>query len=196
MARQPTAAQARELAVVLHDIAWLLPRTIDPWAEAGLDPLPASELEVMRLLVRAPELSVGEVARELGLQPSNASAAIRGLMARGLLERRRDARDGRISRLVPTRGRRDPPATRSGVGRVASRASQATYARGRRRARRGRRTLAVARHEPRRRRVAIGHHRARQRGRAARRDCREWAWSRNPSCRACRVNLGERGPLL
>jgi DNA-binding MarR family transcriptional regulator len=102
MARQPTAAQARELAVVLHDIAWLLPRTIDPWAEAGFDPLPASELEVMRLLVRAPELSVGEVARELGLQPSNASAAIRGLMARGLLERRRDARDGRISRLVPT----------------------------------------------------------------------------------------------
>ena len=102
MARQPTAAQARELAVVLHDIAWLLPRTIDPWAEVDLDPLPASELEVMRLLVRAPELSVGEVARELGLQPSNASAAIRGLVARGLLERRPDARDARISRLVPT----------------------------------------------------------------------------------------------
>ncbi len=102
MARQPSAAQARELAVSLHDVAWLLPRTIDPWAEAGLDPLPASELEVMRLLVRAPELSVGEVARELGLQPSNASAAIRGLVARGLLERRPDSRDARISRLVPT----------------------------------------------------------------------------------------------
>jgi DNA-binding MarR family transcriptional regulator len=102
MARQPSAAEARELAVALHDIAWLLPRTIDPWAEVGLDPLPTSELEVMRLLVRAPELSVGEVARELGLQPSNASAAIRSLQARGLLERRPDSRDGRISRLVPT----------------------------------------------------------------------------------------------
>jgi DNA-binding MarR family transcriptional regulator len=102
MARQLPATASRELAVVLHDIAWLLPRTIDPWAEAGLDPLPASELEVMRLLVRAPELSVGEVARELGLQPSNASAAVRGLVARGLLERRPDPRDGRISRLVPT----------------------------------------------------------------------------------------------
>jgi DNA-binding MarR family transcriptional regulator len=102
MARQISAAQSRELAVALHDIAWLLPRTIDPWAEAGLDPLPASELEVMRLLVRAPELSVGEVARELGLQPSNASAAVRGLVARGLLERRPDQRDARVSRLAPT----------------------------------------------------------------------------------------------
>ena len=102
MARQPPAAQTRDLAVALHDIAWLLPRTIDPWSEAGVDPLPASELEVMRLLVRAPGLSVGEVARELGLQPSNASAAIRSLQARGLLERKPDSRDGRISRLTPT----------------------------------------------------------------------------------------------
>jgi DNA-binding MarR family transcriptional regulator len=102
MARQLPAGLSRELAVVLHDIAWLLPRTIDPWAEAGLDPLPATELEVMRLLVRAPELSVGEVARELGLQPSNASAAIRALVARGLLERKPDPRDGRVSRLHPT----------------------------------------------------------------------------------------------
>jgi len=88
--------------VALHDIAWLLPRKFDPWAEVGLDQLSGSELEVMRLLVRAPELSVGEVAGELGLQPSNASATIRALVTRGLLERRRDARDGRISRLAPT----------------------------------------------------------------------------------------------
>lgn len=102
MARQLPAGKSRELAVVLHDIAWLLPRKIDPWAQAGLEELPAGELEVMRLLVRAPELSVGEVARELGLQASNASAAIRSLVARGLLERRQDSRDGRISRLTPT----------------------------------------------------------------------------------------------
>jgi DNA-binding MarR family transcriptional regulator len=102
MARQLPVGKSRELAVVLHDISWLLPRKIDPWAEAGLDPLPASELEVMRLLVRAPALSVGEVARELGLQASNASAAIRALVARGLLERQPDSRDGRISRLTPT----------------------------------------------------------------------------------------------
>jgi DNA-binding MarR family transcriptional regulator len=102
MPGQPPAARTRDLAVALHDLVWLLPRTLDPEAEAGLEPLPPSELEVMRLLVRRPALSVGEVARELGLRPSNASAAIRGLLARGLLERRADASDGRIARLAPT----------------------------------------------------------------------------------------------
>lgn len=102
MARQPSAARVRDLAVALHDLAWHLPRKFDPWAEAGLDELPASELEVIRLVVRAPGLSVGEVAAELGLQPSNASATIRALIARGLLERKQDGRDGRISRLAPT----------------------------------------------------------------------------------------------
>ncbi len=102
MARQPSAARTRDLAVALHDIAWLLPRKLDPWAEVGLDQLAPSELEVMRLLVRGPGLSVGEVARELGMQSSNASATIRALMARGLLERKPDERDGRISRLTPT----------------------------------------------------------------------------------------------
>lgn len=102
MARQPPAVRSRELAVALHDIVWLLPRKLDRWAEVGLDPLPPSELEVMRLLVRAPGLNVGEVAQELGLRPSNASAAIRGLIARGLLERKADERDGRVSRLAPT----------------------------------------------------------------------------------------------
>ena len=102
MGRQPPVAKTRELAVALHDLAWLLPRTLDPQAEADLEPLPTSELEVMRLLVRRPGLSVGDVARELGLQPSNASAAVRGLLARGLLERRADESDGRIARLAPT----------------------------------------------------------------------------------------------
>jgi DNA-binding MarR family transcriptional regulator len=103
MARRLPVGKSRELAVALHDIAWLLPRTFDPRAELALnEPLPPTELEVMRLLVRKRELSVGEVARELGLHPSNASAAIRGLLGRGLLERRPDTRDGRISRLTPT----------------------------------------------------------------------------------------------
>lgn len=94
-------AAARELAVVLHDVAWLLPRTIGLRA-AREDPLPVSELEVMRLLVRRPGLSVNDVARELGMQPSNASTAIRSLIARGTLQRRRDSDDGRVVRLEPT----------------------------------------------------------------------------------------------
>jgi len=89
------------LAVVLHDLAWLLPRTI------GTDPdpgqiLPASELEIMRLLVRRPGLNVNETAASLHLQPANVSTALRALEARGLLERRRDPDDGRVVRLFPT----------------------------------------------------------------------------------------------
>ena len=94
-------AAARDLAVVLHDLGWLLPRTIG-LAAARQEPLPASELEVMRLLVRRPGLSVNDVARELGLQPSNASTAIRLLIARGTLERRQDSADARVARLFPT----------------------------------------------------------------------------------------------
>jgi DNA-binding MarR family transcriptional regulator len=92
----------KELAVTLFDLAWLLPRTIGA-ASPGDGGLPFSELEVMRLLVRQPGLNVGEVAKSLDLQPSNASAAMRSLVARGLIERRRDDHDGRVTRLYPTR---------------------------------------------------------------------------------------------
>lgn len=116
MARQLPATKSRELAVTLHDIAWLLPRKIDPWAEIeGEERLSPTEFEVMRLLIGAPDLSVGEVARDLGLQPSNASAAVRGLLARGLLERRQDGRDGRISRLAPTARAREMLRRREGA---------------------------------------------------------------------------------
>lgn len=96
------AAVAKDLAVTLQDLAWLLPRTIGA-AELEREGLPLSELEVMRLLVRRPGLSVGDVASELGLHGPNASAAVRALAARGLLERRRDPDDGRVTRLHPTR---------------------------------------------------------------------------------------------
>ncbi len=92
---------ARQLAVVLHDLAWLLPRTVGAEA-ARADPLPTSELEVMRLLARRPGLSVNEVARELGLRPNNVSVVVRNLQARGVLRRVPDASDRRIVRLEPT----------------------------------------------------------------------------------------------
>jgi DNA-binding MarR family transcriptional regulator len=90
-----------DLAVVLHDLAWLLPRTIGREPDPG-HVLPASELEIMRLLVRRPGLSVNETAAELRLAPANVSTALRALEARGLLERRRDPSDGRVVRLHPT----------------------------------------------------------------------------------------------
>jgi hypothetical protein len=42
------------------------------------------------------------VAPELGLQPSNASTAIRLLIARSTPERRQDSADARLARLFPT----------------------------------------------------------------------------------------------
>jgi len=92
----------KELAVTLFDLAWLLPRTVGAW-RPGEGGLPLSELEAMRLLVRQPGLSVGEVAAALGLQSSNVSATVRSLVAQGLIERQRDERDGRMTRLRPTR---------------------------------------------------------------------------------------------
>lgn len=90
------------LANALRDISWLLPRTLGaaPGPTAGM---PRSEIEVMRLLVRRPGLSVNDAAAELGLQPSNLSAAVRSLVARGELERRPDPGDGRVVRLHPTK---------------------------------------------------------------------------------------------
>lgn len=101
MSPHAPSPNARDLAIVLNDLAWLLPRTIGAEA-ARADPLPPSELEVMRLLARRPGLSVNEVAAELGLQPSNVSTAVRSLVAQGILERRPDDDDRRVVRLVPT----------------------------------------------------------------------------------------------
>src|SRR5437660_11699441 len=100
MVRQPNVA--RDLAVVLFDLAWLLPRSLGA-DEQRRDPMPPTELEIMKLLVRRPGLSVTEVARDLGLQPSNVSTAVRSLAERGMIERRTHAGDARVSRLHPTR---------------------------------------------------------------------------------------------
>jgi DNA-binding MarR family transcriptional regulator len=97
-----SASDAQELAVALHDLAWALPRSVDAEVETELESLPPSEVEVMRLLVRRPGLSVREVAEELNLQQSNASTTVSSLVTRGLLERQADTNDGRVTRLMPT----------------------------------------------------------------------------------------------
>lgn len=100
-ARRPALRESRDLAVVLHDLAWLLPRTVGAPA-AKAEPLPPTALEVMRLLSRRPGLSVNDVARELGIAANNVSTAVTQLEGLHLLERRRDAADGRVARLHPT----------------------------------------------------------------------------------------------
>jgi DNA-binding MarR family transcriptional regulator len=100
-AARGSAGSPRELAVALHDIAWLLPRTIGAPAMRA-EPQAPTALEVMRLLTRRPGLSVNEVARELGVAANNVSTAVSTLEEQGTLARFRDEHDGRIVRLYPT----------------------------------------------------------------------------------------------
>lgn len=93
-------ARIRDLAVTLHDLSWRISRFAPD--QVGLDPLPASELLVLRAAMDDPGRSVSEVAAAVAMQPSNVSAAVRGLCGRGLLEKRADPADRRVSLLYPT----------------------------------------------------------------------------------------------
>lgn len=65
--------------------------------------LPFAKVEVMRLLHGQAGLRVQDVAEALGIAPNTASTLVTQLSALGLVERRRDASDGRVARLYPTR---------------------------------------------------------------------------------------------
>lgn len=92
--------EERELATVLRDLTWTIQRLV-PEA-AGLDPLPTTELAVLKRVLVSPGSTVTELARHLGMQQSNVSAAVRCLVGRGLVARESDPEDRRVTRLVPT----------------------------------------------------------------------------------------------
>lgn len=98
----PEQSQAgrRDLATALRDLAWTIQRLV-PEA-AGVPSLPASEVAVLKQVLAAPGVTVGELARHLGMQQSNTSAAVRALVERGLLARESSPLDRRVTRLVPT----------------------------------------------------------------------------------------------
>lgn len=99
-AAHPPSDRLRELAMVIHDLSWRIAR-LGP-TEFGLDPLPASELSVLRAVLDQPNRSVSEVAESLSMQASNASAAVRSLTERGLVTKQVDDNDRRVYRLAPT----------------------------------------------------------------------------------------------
>lgn len=90
----------RELALALHDVSWRVAR-LGP-ADVGLEPLPATELAVLRAVIEQPDQSVSEVAASMSMQSSNVSAAVRALAGRGLVEKCPDPRDRRVTLLRPT----------------------------------------------------------------------------------------------
>ncbi|MCV7063062.1 winged helix-turn-helix transcriptional regulator [Mycolicibacterium vaccae] len=97
----PDASRLRDLALTLHDLSWRIAR-FGP-AQAGIEPLPASELAVLRTVMDQPDRAMSEVAQSLSMQPSNVSAAVRSLHDRGLVDKRPAAHDRRVTLLTPTR---------------------------------------------------------------------------------------------
>ncbi|MEU6389481.1 MarR family winged helix-turn-helix transcriptional regulator [Streptomyces sp. NPDC046939] len=93
---------ARELTPALYALGRVLRlRGVD---EAGLTPLPPSDLEVLRHVLESPGIGVGAVAQELGLHASNVSTTVRGLVSQGLLRREPAPHDRRAIELYPTMG--------------------------------------------------------------------------------------------
>jgi DNA-binding MarR family transcriptional regulator len=81
--------------------------------------LTESQAEMLRLVGRRPEISIGEAAAELGLVPNTASTLVSKLASDGLLIRSVDAADRRVARLRLT----DPAQQIADASRAARRAA-------------------------------------------------------------------------
>jgi DNA-binding MarR family transcriptional regulator len=68
-------------------------------AHGGLTP---PQLAVMQALVRSDAMSLKELSRVVGLAHSTVSGIVDRLESKGLLERRTDPADGRVTRIYPT----------------------------------------------------------------------------------------------
>ena len=100
MTNDGVPAAAREIADLLRDLSWNVHRKAPEIT--GIEPLPATELAVLKHVLDNPGLTVTELARLIGLKQSNASAAVRTLAERGLVARSSSPTDRRVSLLVPT----------------------------------------------------------------------------------------------
>jgi len=116
-----TASDTRDLALALHELSWRIAR-FGP-AQVGLEPLPASEVAVLRAVLEQPGRGVSDAAASIAMQPSNVSAAVRSLVARGLIEKRPDPDDKRMTLLHPTaRARKDRSAIETALAGSVSQA--------------------------------------------------------------------------
>lgn len=89
--------KVHEAALALFDLSWWVQRK-GP-LRAGLEPLPATELAVLRFVEENPGVSVSEVGVALNMKAPNVSAAVRALVVRGLVEKVSDERDKRKALL-------------------------------------------------------------------------------------------------
>ena len=94
------AAQAEQIDRDLSAIRRALRRPLDAEVARGELTLPQSA--VMRMVVRHHGISLKDLSREVALAHSTVSGIVDRLEKRGMIERRADADDGRISRVYPT----------------------------------------------------------------------------------------------
>jgi DNA-binding MarR family transcriptional regulator len=93
-------AQAHRMERDLSGIRHALRKPLD--AETARGELTVPQNAVMRIVVRHDGISLKELSREVSLAHSTVSGIVDRLERRGLIERRPDPADGRISRIYPT----------------------------------------------------------------------------------------------
>lgn len=100
MGRPETDEVLAELAEAVLRIS----REIDPHGTPALDivPLTGTEALVMRWVDMHPGTSPSATAEATALHRSNLSAALRSLVAKGMVDRRADPADARLVQLFPT----------------------------------------------------------------------------------------------
>ncbi|MBF4588993.1 MarR family transcriptional regulator [Curtobacterium sp. VKM Ac-1395] len=88
----------------LADLVLRVSREIDPNGSSALDvvPLTGTEVLVLRWVDMHPGTSPSATAEATALQRSNLSAALRSLVAKGMVDRCVDPRDARLVQLFAT----------------------------------------------------------------------------------------------
>jgi DNA-binding MarR family transcriptional regulator len=94
------AAQARRLERELGAIRRALRKPLE--AEVAHGELTVPQVAAMRTVVARPGISLKELSREVSLAHSTVSGIADRLEKRGMIERRPDPVDGRVSRIYPT----------------------------------------------------------------------------------------------
>jgi DNA-binding MarR family transcriptional regulator len=94
------AALAEQMERDLGSIRQTLRKPLE--AEVAKGDLTVPQSAVMRAVVRSPGINLKDLSREVSLAHSTVSGIVDRLSTRGLIERRAESTDGRVSCIYPT----------------------------------------------------------------------------------------------
>ncbi len=101
--RIDVAAQAAQAARMERDLSGIRRAMRKPLeAEIAQGELTVPQMAVMRVVVGAEGISLKDLSRKVSLAHSTVSGIVDRLEKRGMIERRTDAEDGRVSRIYPS----------------------------------------------------------------------------------------------